>query len=163
MRANAGVLAARSGAVRAIATGGLIAGVLDAIFAVVAYVFVLRVFGIVGVLQYIASGLIGHAAFSGGLLTAALGVAIHFFLAFAFAALYYVFSRRVSALREHPVTIGIVYGAAIWLFMDLLVLPLTGTPKFPFNPALFVSFLIDHALFVGLPIALAVARYGGKP
>jgi len=26
-----------------------------------------------------------------------------------------------------------------------------------------VSFLIDHALFVGLPIALAVARYGGKP
>jgi hypothetical protein len=161
VRANAGILSARSGAVRAIATGGLIAGVLDAIFAVIAYVFVLRAFGIIGVLQYIASGLIGNAAFSGGLPTAALGVAIHFFLAFAFATLYYVVSRRVAALRERAVPIGIVYGAAIWLFMDFLVLPLTGTPKFPFNGALFVSFLIDHALFVGLPIALAVRRYAG--
>ncbi len=162
MGASSGTLTARSGTARAIVAGGLIAGVLDAIFAVVAYVFVLRAFGIVGVLQYIASGLIGKAAFSGGLATAALGVAIHFFLAFGFAALYYVVSRRVAALRERAVTIGIVYGAAIWLLMDLLVLPLTGTPKFPFNGALFVSFLIDHALFVGLPIALTVRRYAGK-
>jgi uncharacterized membrane protein YagU involved in acid resistance len=113
-------------------------------------------------LQYIASGLIGNAGFSGGLLTAALGVAIHFFLAFAFAALYYVVSRRVSALRDRAATIGIVYGVVIWLFMDLLVLPQTGTPKAPFDGALFASFLIDHAFFVGLPIALAVQRYAGK-
>ena len=162
MRANSTPALGRSGAVRAIVAGGLVAGVLDAIFAVVAYVFVLRAFGIVGVLQYIASGLIGNAAFAGGLPTAALGVGIHFFLAFGFAALYYVVSRRVAALRDRAVPIGIVYGVAIWLFMDLLVLPQTGTPKSPFNGALFVSFLIDHALFVGLPIALAVQRYAAK-
>lgn len=147
-------------AVRAIATGALIAGVLDAIFAVIAYVFVLRAFSVIGVLQYIASGLLGTAAFSGGLLTAGLGVAIHFFLAFMFAALYYLASSRFPALRVHAVPFGVAYGAAIWLFMDLIVLPLTGTPKSPFNGALFSGFLLDHALFVGLPIALATRRYG---
>lgn len=147
-------------AVRAVATGALIAGTLDAIFAVVAYVFVLHAFSIIGVLQYIASGLLGMAAFSGGLPTAALGVAIHFFLAFAFAALYYAFSRRIFAARMHAVPFGIAYGVAIWLFMDLIVLPLTGTPKSAFNGALFTGFLLDHALFIGLPIALCVKHYG---
>jgi len=147
-------------AIRAIATGAIIAGALDATFSLVAYVFVLHTFSIIGVLQYIASGLLGPAAFSGGLLTAALGVAIHFFLAFTFATLYYVASRRIKGLRSHAGTFGIVYGAGIWLVMDLVVLPLTGTPKSAFNAALFSSFLADHALFVGLPIALAIQRYG---
>lgn len=146
-------------AVRAIATGAVIAAILDAIFAVIAYVFVLRAFSVIGVLQYIASGLLGMASFSGGLLTAGLGVTVHFFLAFAFAALYYLASRRYSVLRVQAVPFGIAYGAAIWLFMDLIVLPLTGTPKSPFNGALFAGFLFDHALFVGLPIALCVRRY----
>lgn len=149
----------RGSAVRAIATGAVIAGVLDAIFAVIVYVFVLRAESVIGFLQYIASGLLGAVAFSGGLLTAGLGAAIHFFIAFAFATLYYVVSRRVDILSSHAVPVGLLYGAAIWLFMDLIVLPLTGTPKSPFNAVLFVSFLLDHAFFVGLPIALAVRRY----
>jgi hypothetical protein len=148
-------------AVRAIGSGAVIAGILDAIFAVIAYVFVLRAFSVLGVLQYIASGLIGMSAFSGGLLTAALGVAIHFFLAFAFATLYFVASRRLGVLRTNVVPIGIAYGMAIWIFMDLVVLPFTGTPKSPFNGPLFTGFLLDHAFFVGLPIALAIRRYGG--
>jgi hypothetical protein len=144
---------------RSILIGGGITGVLDAIFAVIAYVFVLHAFSILGVLQYIASGLLGHAAFEGGLATAALGVAIHFTLAFTFAALFGVLRQRVAVLRTRVVTSGIVYGAAVWVFMSFIVLPLTGTPKFPFDPVVFVSFLVDHALFVGLPIALAAQRY----
>ena len=149
-----------SRAVRAITTGAVVAGALDAIFSVIAYVFVLHAFSIIGVLQYIASGLLGSVAFSGGLLTAGLGVAIHFSIAFAFATLYYAASRRLAALRVQPISFGLAYGAAIWLFMDLIVLPLTGTPKSPFNGGLFTAFLLDHAVFVGLPIALAVRRYG---
>jgi len=42
--------------------------------------------------------------------------------------------------------------------MDLIVLPLTGTPTFPFDAAVFVSFLLDHAFCVGLPMALLVRR-----
>jgi uncharacterized membrane protein YagU involved in acid resistance len=92
------------------------------------------------------------------LLTATIGVGVHFFLAFAFAGLYYVIAIRVPALRSHAISAGLIYGAAIWFFMDFIVLPLTGTPKFPFDPAVFVSFLLDHAFFVGMPIALLVRR-----
>ncbi len=51
-----------SSALRVVAFAAGVAGVLDAVFAVIAYVFVLRTFSIVGVLQYIASGLFGQAA-----------------------------------------------------------------------------------------------------
>ncbi len=47
----------------------------------------------------------------------------------------------------------------IWLLMDLVVLPLSAVPKAAFDPLVFTAFLLDHAFFVGLPIALAVKRY----
>lgn len=156
------VPSARGNIVRSVLVGGGIAGVLDAIFAVIAYVFVLHAYSIVGVLQYIASGLLGASAFSGGLATAALGVAMHFVLAFAFAAIFSVLWQRVDLLRDSAVVSGLVYGAAVWIFMSFIVLPLTGTPKSSFDPGVFTSFLVDHALFVGLPIAFAARRYVRK-
>jgi uncharacterized membrane protein YagU involved in acid resistance len=146
-------------AVRAIVTGLVIAGVLDAGFAVVVDVVILRAFSLLGVLQWIASGLLGRAAFAGGLATAALGVAIHFALAAVFAAFYYAVSTRVDALRTQAATLGVAYGAAIWLLMDLVILPRSGAPLAPFDPFVFGAFLLDHMFFVGLPIALAVKRY----
>jgi len=146
-------------ALRAIATGTIAAGLLDATFSIVLDVVILRAFSLLGLLQWIASGAIGAAAFSGGLATAALGLGIHFVLAAIFAGFYYVVSRRVAALRTHPIPIGIVYGAAIWILMDLIVLPMSAVPKAAFDPVVFAAFLVDHALLVGLPIALAVKRY----
>ncbi len=55
--------------------------------------------------------------------------------------------------------LGILYGAVIWIVMDLIVLPNSGVPKAAFDPIVFTAFLLDHALFVGLPIALAIKRY----
>jgi hypothetical protein len=152
---------AKRSALRGILTGAAIAGVLDATFAVIVDVVILRAFSLLGVLQWIASGAIGSAAFDGGLATAALGVAIHFALAIFFATFYWFASLRVGALRTHAVTLGILYGAAIWIVMDLIVLPNSGVPKATFNPIVFAAFLFDHALFVGLPIALAIKRYAG--
>ena len=43
--------------------------------------------------------------------------------------------------------------------MDLIVLPNSGVPKAAFDPIVFTAFLLDHAFFVGLPIALAIKRY----
>ncbi len=141
--------------------GTVIAGALDATFAVIVDVVILRAFSLLGVLQWIASGAIGSAAFSGGLATAALGVAIHFALAAFFTTAYWIASRQIRALRTRAVPFGIVYGAAIWIVMDLIVLPHSGVPKAAFDPIVFTAFLLDHAFFVGLPIALAVRRSAG--
>ena len=146
-------------ALRGILMGTVIAGVLDATFAVIVDVVILRAFSLLAVLQWIASGAIGNAAFNGGIATAALGVAIHFALAAFFTTAYWIASRQIGALRTHAVPIGILYGAAIWIVMDLIVLPHSGVPKAAFDPGVFTAFLLDHAFFVGLPIALSIKRY----
>jgi len=78
----------RARPVRAIVFGGLVAGVLDITAAFVIY-------GLRGALpvripQSIANGLLGAAAYKGGFATAALGAALHFFIALVATAVYYV-------------------------------------------------------------------------
>ncbi|MBV8841738.1 MAG: hypothetical protein JO307_02905 [Bryobacterales bacterium] len=98
----------RSNAFRAIFRGGLVAGTLDAVDAVIA-------FGILGVspiqvLQYVASGLQGRAAFAGntlsGFANAALGAVLHYFIAFVAAAAYYAAALKIPALVRKPIACG---------------------------------------------------------
>jgi len=148
------------GAFDTIVYGGLIAGTLDSIDAVVA--FGLKGMNPVQVLQYIASGVLGTDAFRGGLETAGLGAGLHYFIAFVVALVYYTFSRRLPVLRTQAVTGGLTYGAVVYVFMNYFVLPLSAVPKSPFSLALFLNGIIGHALFVGLPIALFARRSEGK-
>jgi len=138
----------------AIFWGGLIAGVLDITAAFVTFGFQ------PGVLQGVASGLLGSSAFNGGMVTAALGAVLHFFIATAAAAVYYFASRRLKALVERAFIWGACYGVAVWLFMNLIVLPLSAVPfRKTFALRGVIQGLIIHILFVGLPIALSVRRY----
>src|SRR5215470_19761382 len=84
-----------------IVLGGLSAGTLDAVDGVVAFGF--KGMNPIQVLQYIASGLLGVAAFQGGLKTAGLGAVLHYFIAFAVAVVYYIASLKLPALHRHPV------------------------------------------------------------
>jgi hypothetical protein len=135
--------------------GGLLAGALD-----IAAAFAMswpRV-GPTRVLQSIASGLLGRAAYQGGPPTAALGLALHFTIALSAAAIYYAASRRWDVLRTRWVAWGVVYGVLVYLVMNLVVLPLS---RIGFRrPALssVALLLVIHMLCVGLPIAWAAAR-----
>jgi uncharacterized membrane protein YagU involved in acid resistance len=151
-----GTLKGSSVASQAILWGGLIAGILDSIDAVIA--FGLKGMNPIQVLQYIASGVLGTAAFQGGLPTAALGAALHFFIAFVAAAVYYVASTKLPALAQQPVRYGLLYGVVVYFFMNYLVLPLSAVPKSPFSAALFLNGVIGHAILVGVTIALFTRR-----
>lgn len=140
----------------AILWGGLVAGILDAIDGVVA-------FGTQGanpiqVLQYIASGALGPSAFQGGLATAALGALFHFFIAGVAAGVYVLAGRWIPILKSQAVRFGLLYGIAVYFFMSYLVLPLSAVARRPFHLGLFLNGVIEHALFVGLPIALFTRR-----
>jgi Na+/H+ antiporter NhaA len=148
----------RSTFARDVALAGLVTGSLDALFASILYVGVLRVLSVVGVLQYIASGILGASAFRGGIWTALLGAGMHFFLALAFAALYLASSLRLRVLSERPIASGLAYGAAVYFFMNFVVLPLTAVATAPVRAAELVPMLLDHMVFVGLPTALIAAR-----
>ena len=105
------------------------------------------------VLQYIASGLLGARSFSGGLASAGLGLLVHFAISLVVATIYILASRRIAVLRTQWVLVGLLYGAAVWAVMNLLVLPLTAVGHSPIPAAALANGLIGHALFVGLPIA----------
>jgi hypothetical protein len=139
-------------ALLAIAVGGLIAGALDLTQACL-------LFG-ARIPLVIAAGLLGRQAFHGGLATYGLGVLLHFFIAFCFAAFYYVASRRLGFLKEHPLVCGLAYGAGVELVMNLIVLPLSALhARGPYQLHDLVLGLLVHMVVVGLPISFSVWQF----
>lgn len=142
----------------AIAVGGLAAGILDAIDAVVAFKLVLG-FDPVPIYQFVASGMLGPSAFTGGAATALLGLGIHFLIAFSAAAVFTLASLRLPQLRRSALTYGALFGIGVYAVMNYAVIPLSRIPPSPFSLPLFLNGVIGHALWVGLPIALAARHY----
>lgn len=149
-----------SGAAKPILLAGLIAGILDLIAACVS-AWLRSGVSPVRVAQFIASGILGPAAFTGGAASAALGIACHFLIAMGAAAVFYVASRKLRFLVKWPIPMGLLYGVPVYLFTTLVVVPLSRVTPSRVSPPL--SARITAALiimfFVGLPIALIVRRF----
>lgn len=143
--------------VRAIFWGGLIAGALDITAAFVQWA--LRGVSPIRILQAIASGVLGPGSFQTGTGSAALGLVLHFVIAFGAATVYFMLSHAFPFLVRRPVLGGVIYGTAVHGFMQFVVLPMSAFRLSPFSPAEFAIGLIIHILFVGLPIALAAKRF----
>jgi uncharacterized membrane protein YagU involved in acid resistance len=136
----------------AIICGGFAAGTLDHLSACAT--LIPRGVPALGMLQYIASGAIGQRAFSGGIVTAALGLAVHFSLTTLMAALYVLASIRFPQLLNRPWSFGLIYGAAICVVMNYVAVPisLVANWKAPTGWELVGAFLAS-CLYVGVPIA----------
>lgn len=149
---------------KAILWGGFWCGVLDFSSAVVGWHW--RGATIQSVGQSVASGLIGRtAAVQGGWRTALLGIFLHFVIAFGAATTYCLASRKLRFLITHPVIAGLIYGELVFLFMNMVVLPLSAIHRDPlqwtsFSPwPMLVTGPVGHPFLVGLPIAIAAAKY----
>jgi hypothetical protein len=144
----------RRTAVPAIVAGGAIAGSFDITYAIV--FSGIRGVPAIRVLQSVAGGLLGQAAYEGGLGTAALGLLLHFSIAFTWAAIFYASSRRIPAMTRQPGASGPLFGIGIYLVMYFVVIPLSAYPrKVTYTPFLVGINLFVHMFLIGLPIALA--------
>lgn len=142
----------KKSALLAIVVGGGIAGALDLTQACV-------LFGWKTPLA-ISAGLLGRTAFQGGTGTYALGVLLHFFIAFSVAAIYYGASRRLPFLKEYPFVCGLFYGVAVQEVMNLVVLPLSALhARGPFKLESLILGLLVHMVVIGLPISYSVRRF----
>jgi hypothetical protein len=151
---------------RAVLWAGLACGILDIGSA---FVDAHLSFGLtpVRLLQNVAGALLGPASASYGLGSAALGLAMHFSVAFSWTTIFYLLSRRFPVLLRYPVISGPVYGAVIFLVMYRGVIPLTIELKsfyltVPFNhtwPKLRWSQFGVHLICVGLTMALTMRRF----
>jgi tetrahydromethanopterin S-methyltransferase subunit F len=110
-------------------------------------------------LQGVASGLIGReAALNGGLATAGLGLAIHFFIAFVAATVFYLASRKLVFLTQNAVLAGLMYGVVVYGVMYWIVMPLAYPVVHP-SLSRDLTAVCVHMLLIGLPISLIVRRF----
>src|ERR1051326_6439758 len=98
---------------RAIVTAWLVVGILDITSAFV--IAMIKGTGSIRMLQGIASGLLGHQSFEGGLATAGLGLGIHFLVALAGVSIFYIASRKINFFTAQTLVSGSFLGIAVSL------------------------------------------------
>jgi uncharacterized membrane protein YagU involved in acid resistance len=111
------------------------------------------------VLRFVASGLVGASAFNGGTSIAALGLALHFLIAFIVTTIFFAAAAALPSLTRRPIVIGALYGLVVYIVMNYVVLPLSRIGPRPAPPtAVWVSGVLVHMFLIGVPIALAARR-----
>jgi hypothetical protein len=139
-------------ALLAIAVGGLSAGTLDLLQASILFGWDIPL--------SIAGGLLGPSAAHGGAGTFVLGVLLHFSIATSAATVYYLASRRLTFMTEHPLVCGLLFGAAVEEVMNLVVLPLSALhARGPYELHDLIQGLLVHMVVVGLPISYSIRRF----
>ena len=84
------------------------------------------------------------------------GLALHFFIAVAWALGYVYLLRTQPQLLTRPVLSGLSFGLVVYVFMGVIQI-MAGRYHRP-NPTQFEVSLIAHVVFYGLPVGLVVAR-----
>jgi hypothetical protein len=119
----------------------------------------------VRILQSISAWFVGReAAFAGGMASALGGAAAHFALMTAIVAAYHVAALEHIALRKRPLLCGALYGAAWFVLVHVVAVPLfsAAPPKrllLDWN----LACLLAHMLLVGIPTALMARRWYEAP
>jgi hypothetical protein len=143
------------------ALGGGVGGLLDIIYAITLWGFILGG-SPVGILQSIASGILGPAAYEGGAGTAALGLALHFLIAFCMALAYVLAAKALPVLTSRWLLMGFLYGFVLFAVMNFIVVPLSAIGWRPMKPWGAFRALLPHILFVGPAIAYFASRTLGS-
>ena len=132
-----------------IVVGGGIAGLLDMTSAYISFGRYMPI--------GIAGGIVGAAGRHVSVGQYILGLCIHYFIAFSAAAAYCQASKKLDFLRDHFFVCGIFYGIGFFLFMQLVVLPLSAYHAMgPYQYRGLVQGLLAHIFLIGLPISTSL-------
>ena len=134
---------------RPILVGGGVAGLLDMTSAYITFGRYMPI--------GIAGGLVGAAGRHRSVGQYILGLSIHYFIAFSAAAVYCLASKKLEFLRDHFFVCGLFYGIAVFLVMQLIVLPLSAYHAMgPYQYRGQVQGLLAHMFLIGLPISVSL-------
>ena len=114
------------------------------------------------VFRFIASGVVGApAALRLGAAGVALGVLVHYSIAFAWTGALYLASRRVRFLLDRPLLGGPSFGAGVYMVMTFIAVPLSRVP--PLTAAITLANRTNAVLAllvcIGLTNALLTRRW----
>lgn len=143
---------------KAIILATFTAGTFDIVYAVASSMLKGRT--AIGVLQSVASGLLGAGAFEGGVPTAAIGLLCHYSIILFASALFFFAFINSAFLRRNFWLVTAVFGALFYAVMHGIILPLSAIPfKFNYSPVNLAQGLGVHIFLVGLPINFFVRRF----
>jgi hypothetical protein len=139
--------------------GGFIAGLLHLLIQQgIVFGLILKT-PMISSLQFVASGILGDAAFTGGLATALLGLVLDFIMITIMAGVFIFSADRILLLRRNVIVGSILYGFGVFIVMNLIVLPLSAAPALPAPPLwLLIELVLQHILLIGLPLGILVQR-----
>jgi hypothetical protein len=142
---------------KVIACATLLVGILDISDAFIFYG--LRGVTPTRILQGIASGVLGRNAFSMGHRSALLGLFFHFFIAFSATTVFLLAARKLP-LASHPWLYGTLFGIALYLVMNYIVLPLSRIGLRPTPPLIpLINGVAALVFCIGIPLAFLARRY----
>lgn len=138
----------------------LVTGTLDAIAALlISYKVSPAV-----IFKFIASGLFGKAAFSGGAVMVFWGLLFHYCIASVFSILLFLLYPAFIKVIRNKFMVAVVFGLVIWAVMNLAVLPLTNIPKRTgaIKPLPLIEGILALMIAIGIPVAVTAERYYRK-
>jgi len=152
-------LATRNSLLRLSVIGGLITGMLHLIIQVGIVFGLLLKSPYISSLQFVASGAMGTASYTGGLATALLGLVLELIMTIIIAGIFIMGADRIPLLRQHVIPGSLLYGFGVFIVMNFIVLPLSAAPPLPAPPMwLVIEMILEHVLLIGLPLGILVQR-----
>jgi hypothetical protein len=147
---------------RRLLRAGLLTGISDFLFACFLSIVVYNS-TFARLWQGVASVPLGRTALEGGARTVAIGILLHFTVAFTWSAVFLFLLMRSARVRQilaspHGVIkIAALYGPFIWMFMSMVLIPLF-THRPPNITLRWWVQLLGHIPFVATPMLWAIRR-----
>ena len=149
----------RNSLLRLSVIGGLILGMLHLIIQSWLVFSLIEKNPLISVLQYVASGAMGNAAFTGGPATALLGLVLDFLMTTIMAGIFILSADRIPLLRRYVIPGSLLCGFGVFIVMNFIVLPLSAAPPLQAQPMwLFIEIILEDILLVGLPLGILMQR-----
>ena len=139
---------------------GLLAGTLDGLSACIMY-YSQSGKDPLNVFRFIASGVFGSPALSGGVPMGLWGIIFHYVIAFGWTILFFWLAAKLPVLTRNWIVSGIAYGIFVWLMMNLVVVPVSLVPMKagPKEWAGILKATLILIICIGLPVSYSAKRY----
>lgn len=138
---------------------GLLVGTFDIAAAMLYFFITTGNKDVFMVLKYVASGVFGKTAISGGAEMIAAGFLFHYLIALAFTAFFFWVYPHIKPIAGYTLLSGIAYGLFVWAVMNLVIVPLSRIGHRPFNPVNAVINLLILILCMGIPLAIMANNF----
>lgn len=142
-------------------TAGILVGTLDITAACIQY-FIKTGKGPANVLKFVASGVFGKEAFTGGEQMIYWGLLFHYMIAISFAFFFFLIAPVLQSITNNRILTGIAYGIFTWAISTQVIVRFSNTPKSDFN---ITGALVAAAILIiciGIPLAYIAAAPAKK-